>query len=990
MSLDQNDVLLDTLLVNAVPAGNTEGLDKGLTIPKNTSAGSYYILADADANDDLIESNESNNLASISVTVNLYGKDLSYESLVMDDVLQNNTLNFSYDITNYGSSTAGKHVVKYYLSDNSDLVKDGSLITQETIDSVQFNSTLAMVKQFNFANCIDTGYHYLKIVLDDEINVSEVNENNNIAVDSFYVSAGLGDLTFYSSISLDKTTVGTQDVVQISYGIENNSTTPLAASDMKIYLSTDQILNEGDLLIDSVQTSSLTSCQSSFGLLKNITIPEGFSFGSYYVLAQLDSDNAIEEADEDNNLASRQLEISNNPDLSINTFTISQDSIEYGGALPVQINIENLSSTGNVGSSVVSYFLSTDDVLDELDTELGSTTSVSEIAASANTGTINDNLLVNACISIGDYYLIASADGADQVNESDETNNTFFLALKLLAGQPVLSSSRSVINITANSADFNANIYCNGGANISEKGIYWGTSANPEVTGTKIVDSDPGDSFTTPITGLNPGTKYYAKAFATNSEGTDYGDVVEFETKNITVTNITSSTAQINWGHLSISATNFTVLYYEKYSTDYNSQTLSSTSATIPVIPNTTYIVQLRYYSGGSWSSYMQPVEFTTQSGEQVLASDIKITNIQANSADVNWKGKNADSYLIWYYETGTSDNKIVTTTSSPATISVVPSTNYTLKVKSLINGNWTKYTPEIEFSSIAGAQVIANNVSVTNVTSSSAQVNWDGEGADNYVVLYYETGTTDYKVLTTTSSPATISLIPSTNYSVKVRTFIGEQRTNYTEPVEFTSAAGAQVIADNVTVDNITSNSAQVNWDGTGADYYFILYYETGTSNYQLLFTSGSPEVLTLQASTDYTVKVNTVLDGQKTGYTPAVNFTTAPDGGFAPPMAGGEENNDANIYIDSRPNLDQNNVEWNIYPNPASEYVQIDLVSEKLEEVTISIYDVNGRLIKKIQQPAGFNQTMNLNIETIQTGIYFIRLETPSYTETRKIFKR
>jgi hypothetical protein len=58
--------------------------------------------------------------------------------------------------------------------------------------------------------------------------------------------------------------------------------------------------------------------------------------------------------------------------------------------------------------------------------------------------------------------------------------------------------------------------------------VCWSTSANPTVADTHTNDSTGTGAFTGHLTGLEPGTTYYVRAYATNSVGTTYGEVVTF------------------------------------------------------------------------------------------------------------------------------------------------------------------------------------------------------------------------------------------------------------------------------------------------------------------------------------------------------------------------------------------------------------------------------------------------------------------------------
>ena len=79
-------------------------------------------------------------------------------------------------------------------------------------------------------------------------------------------------------------------------------------------------------------------------------------------------------------------------------------------------------------------------------------------------------------------------------------------------------------NITATTATSGGNITNDGGATITAKGVCWNTTGNPEISDKKTSDGSGTGSFTSQLTGLEVDTTYYIRAYATNSEGTAYGN----------------------------------------------------------------------------------------------------------------------------------------------------------------------------------------------------------------------------------------------------------------------------------------------------------------------------------------------------------------------------------------------------------------------------------------------------------------------------------
>lgn len=97
------------------------------------------------------------------------------------------------------------------------------------------------------------------------------------------------------------------------------------------------------------------------------------------------------------------------------------------------------------------------------------------------------------------------------------------------ANAPQLTTTE-VTSITTTTAISGGNITNNGGAPVTERGICWGTSHNPVITGNKTSDGGGNGLFTSNITGLSEGTLYFVRAYATNSNGTSYGNEFTFTT----------------------------------------------------------------------------------------------------------------------------------------------------------------------------------------------------------------------------------------------------------------------------------------------------------------------------------------------------------------------------------------------------------------------------------------------------------------------------
>ena len=87
-------------------------------------------------------------------------------------------------------------------------------------------------------------------------------------------------------------------------------------------------------------------------------------------------------------------------------------------------------------------------------------------------------------------------------------------------------TTSSVYNVSPTSADCGGNISFDGGAEVVERGLCYSMSKNPTIDDSKIVLGSGVGDFSTTLSGLSSGTLYYIRAYATNSEGTAYGENV--------------------------------------------------------------------------------------------------------------------------------------------------------------------------------------------------------------------------------------------------------------------------------------------------------------------------------------------------------------------------------------------------------------------------------------------------------------------------------
>jgi hypothetical protein len=87
---------------------------------------------------------------------------------------------------------------------------------------------------------------------------------------------------------------------------------------------------------------------------------------------------------------------------------------------------------------------------------------------------------------------------------------------------------------TASSASMQGYVLESGGANVTSRGVAWSKLYNPTTKENVAAAGSGTGKFNITLTGLTPGTTYYARAYASNSKGTAYGNCISFNSNIVT------------------------------------------------------------------------------------------------------------------------------------------------------------------------------------------------------------------------------------------------------------------------------------------------------------------------------------------------------------------------------------------------------------------------------------------------------------------------
>jgi hypothetical protein len=199
-------------------------------------------------------------------------------------------------------------------------------------------------------------------------------------------------------------------------------------------------------------------------------------------------------------------------------------------------------ASGTYGSGLAIPIISVD--------EKGRITSATTSAISPYSFPNKTSAQKNAMTSISTGTVIWCSDcgtrGQMQVyNGYEWTDLTGAAALTNSISFGSISSS----NISSSTASITTNINTDGGNTITSRGIVWNTSINPTIAlSTKTSSGTGTGTFSESITGLSASTVYYVRTYATNANGTVYGNEISITTTGVipSLTTTAASSTTIN------------------------------------------------------------------------------------------------------------------------------------------------------------------------------------------------------------------------------------------------------------------------------------------------------------------------------------------------------------------------------------------------------------------------------------------------------------
>jgi subtilase family serine protease/glucose/arabinose dehydrogenase len=423
-----NDVLLKgSRAVLGLGPGTTSTGTTLVSTAASTPLGVYYLLACADDQFVVAESNEANNCVASTGTVTVTAPDLVEGAVSVSPASVNvgGSISVGDTVSNQGNGTAPPSFTRYFLS--ADQVKSAN----DTIIGVRSVSTLAPhaissgTVLITLPSSLPAGTYYLLACADDNHTVYESHEANNCSASSTQVrvqgqTTGQSDLV-ERGLSNPPATVQLGQGFSVTETVVNQGTAAASSSLTHFFLSTDGVRGGNDVLLKGARSVlGLGAGASSMGTTP-VSVAASTPLGVYYLLACADDQLLVAESSEANNCVASTTRVTvTAPDLVEGAVSFWPSTVNVGGSLSITDTVTN-QGNGTAGPSWTRYFLSTDQVKSANDVALGVRAVPTLIPLASSAGTIP--ITLPGSVGAGTYYLFACADDNRTLYENTRTNN---------------------------------------------------------------------------------------------------------------------------------------------------------------------------------------------------------------------------------------------------------------------------------------------------------------------------------------------------------------------------------------------------------------------------------------------------------------------------------------------------------------------------------------------------------------------------------------
>ncbi|HOZ83230.1 MAG TPA: T9SS type A sorting domain-containing protein, partial [Bacteroidia bacterium] len=338
------------------------------------------------------------------------------------------------------------------------------------------------------------------------------------------------------------------------------------------------------------------------------------------------------------------------------------------------------------------------------------------------------------------------------------------------------------------------------------------------------------------------------------------------------------------------------------------------------------------------------------------------------SGGNVKLTATKGSSYL---WSTGATTRKITVTTAGSYAVTVTQFTTGYVGTSSVVNVN-VMPAPSATITA-SGSTTICQGSSVTLTSSNGANYLWSN-------------GSTSQSISASTAG----------NYIVTVTGSNGCTKSSSATAVVVNNCGSSCPTPGNLHVTNLRPTSAEINWNLTSANNYYIKVenLNTGYVYYSNALSSGVNSItIGASPSTPYRWSVRGLCGSTYSSWSAYNQFTTP-----AARMGEGNSNEGLNITplttqmpseLEEQPlRIESDDASVTFFPNPATSFVTFNVTASEKNTATLTLLDLSGRTLNK--ESYQFNEGLNngkVDVSNYARGVYMIQLVFDGKTVMKKV---
>ena len=439
---EENAVLLSTISQTVdLEIGDTLPVLRSITLDPDFVENKYYLYVLSDYYDNIYEGIGEGDNVFRSTEVCVFEPpviDLALDTILFDTSAlksgQQRSVSWTTAVVNGQQSIIPEWGDVFYLStdqvlDTSFDIRLDAFVTDGNAANFGPGNPVTSEGMLKFPNGL-SGDFYLFALVDETLLHNDTARSNNSGMlrndlgQPLLMTIELSrspDLTVNSFIAPTEIIAG--QPFEIELAVKNIGDGPAIGTWRdRIYLSTDEVINVGDLLLIDEQRVTLDSSEVRTDTF-SVTIPVSYN-GNYVLIAAVDQGKSIYEYNgENNNQALRSVVLTVPPpsDLQVTDVVVPLEGVAGDSAL-VSWTTENVGSYPASGSFREIVYLSLDTAWDVQDALFGIVDKIGYLPPSSSELTELKAPLTN--VFSDEYYAVVRTDVLDNFQESNEDNNT--------------------------------------------------------------------------------------------------------------------------------------------------------------------------------------------------------------------------------------------------------------------------------------------------------------------------------------------------------------------------------------------------------------------------------------------------------------------------------------------------------------------------------------------------------------------------------------